>query len=436
MGFTYGHVVGLSVLASAMTLVAVTILFQRVARTWTLAGLSGALFYGSVSYATLFSPLGVHNFGVCMLVVAVAVATPVMANLSGWARSCVRAVAALGAVTVVAAYSHFTNALLLPLACVLGLIWAPGLAVRQRSQLAVLYDVIICVGLAPVGVVTAFLHQTHDGFLVFANASSGLGTYLAGMPQRALVWVVSGMRLVSPPGIVAGIMGLAGMASVTRFRLPFFLLVAHFSWYCLAPGFIWNGSNTYLRTYNYVIPFLAIGMGWLLLQVIRPESVLTRCGGIRMVASACLVWHLAIQVPVNGWEGWARGHAPDFAVDYLEGQGELRPIVRSIERRVVGEPVLFWDFPERFVYLSLAREPGNAVGSALDSTGRGGQFLKTRMPAKGYVAAIQSGSFSEEDLNAALLRRHAGDAGIKLVARWQCSIPAYGPFALYRMQLR
>ena len=436
VGYSYSHVVALSVLASVITLVPVTALFQRCARTTNLAGLAGALFYASATYATLFSPWGVHNFGVFMLVLAIALATPLMATSSGWTHSCIRRLAALGAVTLVAAYSHFINPLLVPLTLLMGLVGLPGISVRRKIKLVAVYGLIVCIGIAPVGVVSAFLHQVRGSFLVYANVSTSLASYLGGMPDRAGLWFVLGMRLISAPGVVCGILGLAWMASVTRFRLPFWLLVAHFTCYCLSPGFIWNGSNTYLRTYNYVIPFLAIGMGWLLLQVIEPDGFLRRYLALRILVGACLAWHLAIQIPVNGCEAWARRHARDFAVDYLDGQGDLRPIIRSIERRAGTEPILFWDFPERFAYLSLASNTANAAPSALDSAGAGGQILKTSMRPQGYVVAVRRGSFLEGCLGAALCRIHGGEAEVRLVARWPCSVAAYGPFALYRMQVR
>ena len=439
VGYSYSHVVAFGVLASALTLVPITVMFRRCTQTTDLSSLAGALFYSSATYVSLFSPWGVHNFGVFMLVLAVALITPLMAGPSAWTHSCTRRLAALGAVTLLAAYSHFINPLLVPLTVLLGLVGLPETSVRRKIQLVAFYGLIMCVGLAPVGLLSAFLHQIRSNFLVYANADSSLGSYLAGIPQRAGLWFVSGMRLVSVPGVVAGITGLAWMAWATRFHLPFWSLVAHFTCYCLVPGFTWNGSNTYLRTYNYVIPFLAIGMGWLLLQVMVPNACFRRCRTLRIFVGVCLAWHLAIQIPINGYEAWARRHSRDFAVDYLDGQGELRPIVRSIQLRAGTEPVIFWEFAERFAYLSLSSNTSNAAPSALDSTLKKldrGESLKIAVPTKGYVVANQRGLFSEENLSAAFFKIHRRKAEVEFVTRWPCSIPAYGPFVLYRIDIR
>lgn len=436
VGYSYTHVVALSILTSAITLIPVTVLFRRSTHAPGLSGLSGALFYASSSYVALYSPWGVHNFGVFMLVLAIALGTRLMPASANWTNFPNRRIAALAAITVLGAYSHFTNTLLLPLTFLLSLVALRQISFRRKIQIATLYCFIVFIGVAPVGIASIMFHKTQSSFLVYANVGNSLSAYLSGMPQRAVLWFAYGTRLFSIPGLLTGILGLAWMTSVTRIRLPMCFLIAHFTCYCLAPGFIWNGSSTYLRTYNYVIPFFAVGMGWILLQMITPGTMVRRHRTLFALIGMCLAWHLATQLPRNGYEAWARRHTQDFATDYLDGQGELRPIVGSIEQVVGTDPVLFWNFSERFAYISLAKDTRTVLPSALDSSGPGVQVLNSRMPANGYVLAIASDSFSRGDLSAAVGKIHGRPAEVRLLSRWPCSIPDYGPFALYWMQFR
>ena len=64
---------------------------------------------------------------------------------------------------------------------------------------------------------------------------------------------------------------------------------------------------------------------------------------------------------MDGYRGWARTKSYEFFVDYLQGQGEVRSVVSDIEVQVGSGELFFWDFPERFLYLSLGRRTANGA---------------------------------------------------------------------------
>jgi hypothetical protein len=438
-GYSYTHVVALSVFASVIAFVPLTLLFRRITQTRGLPSFAAVLFYATSTYAALFSPWGVHNFGVLSFLIAVSVATPLLANSSSWTGNLNRPIGVLVGVTLLAAYSHFLNPILLPFALTLGLLTLPNLSIPRKALFAVVYGGIILVCLAPVGLLAGYVHQIQGNFLIFANVDSSPLGYLEGLPGRAGAWFVFGIHLFSGPGLVAGSAGLAGMALMTRFRLPFAVVAAHFFCYCLIPGFIWNGSNTYLRTYNYVIPFFALGMGWILLATLLPGGCLSRFVFLRLLLVGCLVWHLLIQIPLTGYRSWARLHVNDFVTDYLNGQGELRPIINEIERTAGTDPILFWGFSERFLYLSLASRTDTVAPSSLSSIlekVEHGQFLRHNMADHGYIVGTESESLTRPKLDGALSAIYRLPLRSELFRRYQNSVVAYGPLVLTYADIR
>ena len=434
-GYSYSNIVALSILVSAAAVIPLAFLFRRCVAGSALTAVFPALFYATAAYSSLYSPWGVHNFGVLAFIGAIAIAASILKESASRGRSLYFIVTTLAGITLLAAYSHFTDVILVPIVMVFGLSTMQDRSAGVRMVSVALYGVIVLVGLAPVGLLALFLHQIHDNFLVYANVNTSLIGYLSALPERVHVWVTAGESLFSTPGMACGVAGLAWMGFTTRIWLPFLGLCAHFLCYCLVPGFIWNGSYTYLRTYNYAIPLLTVGIGWLLLRILQPDGGLSRNRFFRILTAACLIWHLLAQFSMDGYRGWARTKSYEFFVDYLQGQGEVRSVVSDIEVQVGSGELFFWDFPERFLYLSLGRRTANvspsALTSILEKLNRGENVL-FEMPTSVHVVAREGDAFSESKMLNAIQTLRKLPARMTPLARYPTL--SYGTVLLYKVE--
>jgi len=436
--YSYEHVAALSILGSVLAIFALSVLAARCSEAPRFAAVAAALIYTGSAYAMLYSPWGVHNWGVFALIAAVAIATPLLANPAGWTEKSKLRLLILASVTLFAAYSHFTNPVIMAIAMPMALGFLPGVTIRRKAALVLYFGLVVCLGLAPVGILTLALHKLWTSFGVFANTGNSPWHYVAGIPQRGGQWFEFGAALFSLPGLAVGVTGLAAMAFATRFRLPACVTAAHFLCYCLVPGFIWNGSHTYLRTYNYAIPFLALGIAWLLAYTIRAGFRAPGARFLRIMVIALVTWHMAVQIPWGGYRAWAEKRAPDFVEIYLAGQGRLSPIVSGIEQITKDERLIFEDNTVEYEYLPLASNSAHiersSVQALLDRQSRG-QSLLADLPDSGYLIARDSEEypFREEDFASAVYRLRHSPSRIALVGVYPTGVREYGDIRLYHM---
>jgi hypothetical protein len=440
VGYSYTTITLLSIAASSLVLIPIAGICIYVGGGWSsgrnvslmLAG-SGCLLYAASAYPALYSAWGIHNCGALFLVSAVAVAMPFIANVH--ACGVMRPSVLTALVSVIAGYSHFTNVILLPVPLVFALLSAPGLSARRRVVVAVVCGALICAGFAPVAITTMLLNKTGTS-LTYMNVGASLSDYAANIAAGAAAWFSAGAQLISLPGTIAGVAGLFWLAAVTPYRLPLFLTLWHFACYCLIPGFAWNGSNTWLRTYNYVIPFVTIGLAWILVKGSLLTSSWRLVPAIRIVILAGVVWHVVAQIPFKGYTQWANDHVPDFSHDYLIGQGALRAVVADLETISTGKPLTFWDYPARFVYCSLARNDSHVTTSTVTSIAKRieqGQFHQMVLPPDALVVASEP-EFNHNRVPATLHAVYGVDGTLRVEKRWRSPVPVYGAFAAYRVQ--
>jgi hypothetical protein len=111
----------------------------------------------------------------------------------------------------------------------------------------------------------------------------------------------------------------------------------------------------------------------------------------------------------------------------------LQPIINGIERTAGNEPILFWGFPERFLYLSLARRTDNVVPSSLLSVlekVKYRQFSGNDMPNHGYVVGTDTGLLTRQKLDAALFGIYGLPLESDSLRRYPDSVGVYGPILL------
>lgn len=453
--YSYAKLVFLSILATCLSLLLLGYLPFAALPDWhdkpafvMVMGLGAALAYASALQVSLFSPWGVHNAAVFFLVLAVIASVRLMRNAECWQNHPVQSLLWTALFTGLACYSHWTNGFLLIPAVAVGLLTIPDLPLRRRATLSIGFGLLAGLILIPVGILTMVLHRLNDNFLIFVNTGHSARPLLEGLPSRAWKWCLAGSELFSAPGLLLGIGGLAWIARKYRITLPLLCLVVHFLAYCLMPGFIWAGSPTWLRTYNYVIPFLAIGIG-AAVAVVWQEALQGRLAvTARVLVAMFLLLHLYAQVPWFHPPEWMRSRSPAFYECYLRGQGNLRPSVIGLAEAIPeNAPVWFWNYPLRHIYQSLIpssyRHPlvSSTILVVLEKTEAGlpPRDLPSMLPANTHVVAPTT--VPREELAKALrmvLRPVGGSdqGGIFVLPKgqWETNTLDYGTFVLYDVQ--
>lgn len=365
LGDNWRAFVLLSIAASVVTL-AVTTLWAYYAcrgflsdgsRAAGLIGAAGTFVAGAFcGYAHLFSPWGVHNVGVLALVAAGYVSSrcPVWSTRSSrWCWS--------GLAQVCAIYTHWTNLILLPPATVLAALVSPRAKPRKRVLFLATYAGATLVVVLPVIVLLAIKPQD----FVYAGYSTASGSFdLASLASRAGGWFTAANRYFSIPGFALGIAGAILLGLWQGVWIPAAVIAAHwFAWAAL-PGFTWNGSPTELRTYNYLLPFLWLGIGVAVASALTCTQSARARALVLPATGFLLLAHLVLQLPLFGGPADVAVRLPLFYESYLCGQGRLRAVVRSIDARVPRRAtILASDYPLQDVYFVLShdRRPGAVV---------------------------------------------------------------------------
>ena len=451
--YSYAKLVFLSILVTCMCLFPLGYLpfaafgeCERQSFPLEIMGLGTTLVYALTFQVSLFSPWGVHNAGVFFLVTAVVASVWLLRDAKSWGNPPVRAMSLILLFGGIACYSHWTNVFLLLPALGISLLTIRDISFGRRVAFTAGFTLLMSAILLPVGILAAVHHRIDDNFVVYLNSGAAARPLLAGVPSRALKWFSTGCELFSPPGLLLGIAGLVWMARKYRIVLPLVCLAVHFSAYCIIPGFIWNGSPTWLRTYNYVFPFLSVGMGAMLALVWRglPGGGWPVVG--RLMVGVCFLSHIYLQIPQLRSTEWLRNRSSVFYQNYLEGQGNLRPTVAGLEGAIPeGEPILFWDYPLRQLYQSLARSSGrnpiiaSTITSTLSRVDTRARFNESphMLPTNMHVVAPETVSARELENALVTILRMAGVKdvrGVSLSPRGRWNTGAYGTIVLYDAQ--
>lgn len=372
LGDSYRVLVGAGILASAATVGALAL----AASAWTPAGIArppgwtavaAAAAAAAALYPHVFAPMGVHNVGALLLVVAVAVTgrcLPVALAGAGGHR---RAALAIAVAQGLALYAHWTNVLVLPLASVLFVATWPGIAARRRLRAVAVYATTAAVFVSPALALAAAqairppaagteaLSVVQSFGALSSIALGSAETPFSGVAARAGAWFEAGAHLFSAPGLALGLVGLAGLAWRHRLTMPLAAIGAHFGIWCLLPAF----AGASLRTFVYVLPFLALGVGYAVaapaVAAARTRTRRIPAAGAAVLAGALAAVHLAQQLPVLVSVARLEHRVPAAWSTYVAGQGSLRPMIAEAERIMAPRAVLFtWGYGLQFVVRNLA----------------------------------------------------------------------------------
>lgn len=316
-----------------------------------LAALNPTLFW--------FSPLGIHNFGLVGLLSAVAATE---ARLSAIARGEPpnRAGKAEASLHLVAYYSHWTNAFLLPVVTLLAH-WLAGKTIRRRILGALSYVpvlVILGLSLAPLLALEFYRPaegQVHSLAAVTHMTTTGDRTQLLynGLASGKR-WLEMAGQVFTWPGSVGAAIGL-GLLWKRGLRVPALLVLTHLTLFVVMPGFAGAG----LRVYPYIIPLFCLGLA---------EALVVLAGSIRRrqwASVLVLTAHLASQAPSLLLSNRAAAALPEFWRFYYRGQGELRPMIRAMDTAVPeGAVLLSWSYGLYCVHEALRQGP--PVAAVLD----------------------------------------------------------------------
>ena len=309
----------------------------------------------SCGYATLFSPWGVHNIGVLALVAASYVTAALLydreVRKTAWIFAAV--------VQACAIYAHWTNIFLLPAATIVAIVLNRAWTLNSRFKVAVEYVAFVAVLAIPV----IALLMTRPDDIMFAGYSSppNSTTGSFAIVVRAAGWFLASERYFSLPGLAMGIFGVLALGVRRNIWMPATIIGAHWLVWTVMPGFTWNGSPTELRTYNYVLPFLWVGVGITfsvaLYSVAPPARIAVAIG-----TAILLIMHLSAQLPFFGASEAVAGRLPQFNENYLCGQGGLRPIIRDVDARVPrGATLIASDYPTADEYFVLSQHRENLI---------------------------------------------------------------------------
>lgn len=447
-GYSYQHLTELSIITSVFNLLPLTLLFRRVTGFSGLAAAAAAGAYATSAYVGLFSAWGYHNLALNTFLWAalagssLSLAPAATSEKALWA-GLVRNLWPLIVLTLAATYSQQINVLLVPAAITLYILVFPGVPLSLRIKAAALYAAAVLAGLAPVGLFATALHRVQHDFTSYANTGSSIGGYLLGTGSRAGAWFLCGRQMFSLPGTLAGIAGVVYLA-LRKSRLPLAFLAVHFLGYCLIPGLTWAGGHTYLRTWNYVIPILSIGIGFLLVELFGNAARLRQQAAVAVVFTLAVAAHLSAQWPSNGMNSWVEDRLGDFVSTYLIGQGELRPAIAKLETQVNGAPLLFWGLPEKYAYVSLAHNADNVGLSVLTSDGMYSRNTRpttfgpdgTRLEYMIASKEADSGDpFSEEALKSALRRLYHVEPEVRYLGEYPLSSAWCRTLVLYSAKI-
>lgn len=286
------------------------------------------------SFLHVFSPLGAHNVALLAVMSVAWSANRLLREAADPGGPRWGTVAAMFAAQAVALYTYYSVVFLVPPAIFLILSTAPDVIWRKRIRLVLAHGIATAITLLPlVGLVAWEFARGAEGqaqsFVYLAKWAwdPTQVSQSAFSSQSVTGWITIHAAVLSWPGVILGLAGLAWLARAGRCPLPLALVLVHFAVWVAMPGF-----RQFNRTSAYVIPFLALGMAAATVGAWR-----ARHGLAKLAATALLIAHLAIDLPrlsapekVESWGGY-----------YLT-QGAFRALMADVRSALPAEAILMF----------------------------------------------------------------------------------------------
>jgi hypothetical protein len=272
----------------------------------------------SCAYLHWFGFAGIHNFGILVTYLTVLLFEVYVARG--------RFKKTLYTALILSGFSYWTAAMMI----------VPFIAVRfafdDRVRARLRWrGVILMLACASVSAVfmLVFLWISHSRFIGFRYAAA------SGGPQHGIVsWVLWAQKGYSTLGLLVGLSG-AGWAFFDKqkpFRAPLVLVLIHLCWWVLLPGFTWNGSNSAVRTFPYLLPSLAFGVAYCALRLLAAKKLALR---------AAVLIPLAVVAQQMFWLRDARAF-PDLYEAYFSPRENWRSAAIKLQDR---GRLWAWDYP-------------------------------------------------------------------------------------------
>lgn len=408
--------------------------------------------YVSIPYAGYFAPWGAHNYGVAGLLAASAATT-------AWLAPSKPPLGRPGLLVLlvwqaIALYSHWTNLLVLPAATLLSLCARGVSDDERRFQSCFGYIAGLGFVLLPGFVVIAYAAFQGVSSTQWAalTTQGSLSCILANALARAQTWISTATDAISGVGLAVALLGVALFWLRDRIVVPGAFVAVHLLVWVAIPGFSWNGSQTSLRTVNYLLPFLALGVGrtllWIL-EAICDVCLRTRSGfPVAIAAGATILCGMGLQ---SGrlFGGLTTQLGSAFHAEYLLDQG-------NIERGGVilgavvpdGATLMAWTDVERIAYgVYLPRldlERGVAVQSYLRHLRAGDlvQWISRRnlqvpeVPFYAMVPVSVPERDLEDGLGALFPEAYWGHIRVRIVAFLPSRAPWFGVLSLLEVDVQ
>ena len=317
-----------------------------------------AIFTGSAFYLHYFSPWGNHNIGVLFLILAAVATERAIHFLENKQDGAAKVVLLVALLQVLALYAHWTNVFLVPAATFLA--WAfTSVSMRRKITIAGYYLGALLIAALPFFLFAANdlsrpnINQNHTVWVLISIAfDRGLFEFVQAAGDRAVQWFYNIATIFSVSGVFLGLLGVALLAVRQRILFPLALCVTHFLISITVAIFI----GAHFRTSLYVLPFLALGLAYLIalsLSTTRNflqhrKSPALALAGMLMIALAS--HHLWQQVTKTGVAALIRKQNPVFWATYFQGQGEVGPVAKEIDEALPNRAVVItWGYGMQFL---------------------------------------------------------------------------------------
>jgi hypothetical protein len=296
------------------------LLGQRSIVIWYVAFFVGGLLTLVCAYSTYFSPWGAHNFAITFLVVALFC---LERTLRRWSHHDLRwpALVFCGITQVFALYSYSTCTLLLLLGVPMSILLMKDRPWKDRFVASLGYILFVLVVDSPV------LIRFHDSPTHPGGNPHPLQTILA----SGVGWWLAGSAYYSWEGFLLGLLGVA-LLWRRKIFVPACMVLIHFLLWTFMPSFTWNSTATGLRTFNYLLPWLALGGAATACAAI--ENKRRRRALLTAAVALLLIAHWILQIRMISSEQTFLRRAPLFNDLYLNRQGEVGYFVSQIDEHL------------------------------------------------------------------------------------------------------
>jgi hypothetical protein len=239
---------------------------------------------------------------------------------------------------------YFSNCLLIPIAVGLFLLTSHGISPKERSLCTFFYFLFLALLLLPstLLVLTIMSKQEVTSMRYLYFNQRGISVYFVGVIERCFLYFTVASSAMSWPWVLGGLVGMVMMAARKFQRMPLIAWLVHFALWILIPGFTFNGSPTWHRTFPYIIPIFAVGVTYLLFELAKLTK---NINGQKAIIAAAIILHLIWNIPIiNKMENLAI-QIPSFYASYFESRGKLRTAIVQLSRKFnTDDVILCWTY--------------------------------------------------------------------------------------------